>query len=332
MKEILSRLVKNEVLSTAEAKDIFLNISKQEYTNTQLASLLSFIQMRYATVDEIIGFREALLELSVPINLSPYEVIDIVGTGGDGKNTFNISTCACFVLAGAGYKVAKHGNYGATSVSGASNVIEQHGVKFTNKNDNLLKSIEESNMAYLHAQLFHPVMKLVGPIRKELQIPTVFNLLGPLINPTKPKYQLLGVDNLDNMRLYDSVNSRLGIEYCIVNSLDGYDEISLTHEFKVTTKNGEHVYLPQDIGLTTSKDNELTGGKTLAEATRIFDDVLENKSTLSQKSTVLANAAFAIQIIESQKSLEECLSIAKESLESGRALKALKKFISINQE
>lgn len=330
MKEIINRLLNHEELSSAETKQIMLNITKEMYPDAQIASLLTILQMRGVAVDELIGFREALMETRIPIDFSPYHPIDIVGTGGDGKNTFNISTCSCFVVAGAGYKVAKHGNYGASSVSGASNVLELHGVKFTNNQDKLRKSIEECNMAYQHAQLFNSAMKYVGPTRRALQVPTVFNLLGPLINPCKPTYQLLGVANLSQMRLYTNVLNRLGMEFAVVTSLDGYDEISLTSGYKVMTNIDEQIYQANDLGFNLSTREELFGGSTPQEAVRIFDNVLNGTSTVSQRQTVLVNSAFAIHVIEPQKSMEECVAIASESLDSKQALRTFKKFVEIN--
>ena len=241
MKAILSRLFNHEELNRKEAKNLLLNITRGMYNDAQIAALLTVFQMRGIKVEELIGFREALLTTRIPIDFSAYSPIDIVGTGGDGKNTFNISTCACFIVAGAGYHVAKHGNYGATSVSGASNVIEQHGVKFTNNPDKLTRSMEECGMVYMHAQLFNPAMKSVGPVRKALQVRTIFNLLGPLVNPCLPAYQLLGVADLPQMRLYTNVFQKLGIGFAVVNNLDGYDEISLTDEFKVMTNHYETI-------------------------------------------------------------------------------------------
>ena len=330
MKQILTKLLHNEELTQQETKQVMLNITEEKYPAAQISAMLSMIQMRGVSVNEVLGFREALLELRVPADLSAYKPIDIVGTGGDGKNTFNISTCACFVVAGAGYKVAKHGNYGATSVSGASNVMEQHGVKFTNDGDVLRRSMDQCGMVYQHAQFFHPAMRFVGPIRKALQVPTVFNLLGPLINPCQPAYQLLGVANLEQMRLYTNIQHRIGIGFGIVNSLDGYDEISLTSEFKVSTNQGEYLYMPEDIGFHEARPEELYGGTTKEEASRIFDDVLMNQATESQKNVVLINAALAIHVIEPKKSISECIDIARQSLESGKALQVLKKFIEIN--
>lgn len=330
MKAILTRLFNHEELTSEETKQILLNITKEMYPEAQIAALLTVFQMRGIKVDELVGFREALMQTRVPIDFAPYKPVDIVGTGGDGKNTFNISTCACFVVAGAGYKVAKHGNYGATSVSGASNVIEQHGVRFSSNPDILKRSIEECNIAYLHAQLFNPAMKSVGPVRKALQIRTLFNLLGPLVNPCKPSYQLLGVADLNQMRLYTNVFYKLGIDFAVVNSLDSYDEISLTNEFKVMTRNYEHIYRPEDLGFIAAAPEELYGGKCKEDAARIFDNVLNNCATPAQTQCVVVNAAFAIQIIESEKSIEECIAIARESLKSGKALATLKKFIALN--
>ena len=234
-------------------------------------------------------------------------------------------------MAGAGYKVAKHGNYGATSVSGASNVIEQHGVRFTNNPDILKRSMEECNIAYLHAQLFNPAMKFVGPVRKALGVRTLFNLLGPLVNPCQPAYQLLGVADLAQMRLYTNVFYRLGIDFAVVNSLDNYDEISLTDEFKVMTRHYERIYRPQALGFSAVRPEELSGGACKEDAARIFDNILNNRAEAAQTQCVIVNAAFAIQVMEPEKEIEECIAIARESLESGRALKTLKKFIEINQ-
>ena len=329
MKTILTRLFNHEELTAEESRQILLNISRGMYPEAQIAALLTVFQMRGITVDELTGFREALMETRVPIDFAPYRPIDIVGTGGDGKNTFNISTCACFIV--AGYKVAKHGNYGATSVSGASNVIEQHGVRFTNNPDILKRSMEECNIAYLHAQLFNPAMKTVGSVRKALGVRTLFNLLGPLVNPCKPAYQLLGVADLSQMRLYTNVFYKLGIDFAVVNSLDNYDEISLTDEFKVMTRNYERIYRPQALGFSAVRPEELSGGACKEDAARIFDNVLNNRAEAAQTQCVIVNAAFAIQVMEPEKEIEECIAIARESLESGRALKTLKKFIEISK-
>ena len=331
MKTILTRLFNHEELTAEESRQILLNISRGMYPEAQIAALLTVFQMRGITVDELTGFREALMKTRVPIDFAPYRPIDIVGTGGDGKNTFNISTCACFIVAGAGYKVAKHGNYGATSVSGASNVIEQHGVHFTNNPDILKRSMEECNIAYLHAQLFNPAMKTVGSVRKALGVRTLFNLLGPLVNPCKPAYQLLGVADLSQMRLYTNVFYKLGIDFAVVNSLDNYDEISLTDEFKVMTRNYERIYRPQALGFSAVRPEELSGGACKEDAARIFDNVLNNRAEAAQTQCVIVNAAFAIQVMEPEKEIEECIAIARESLESGRALKTLKKFIEISK-
>ena len=332
MKQILIRLFNHEILTREEACRLLQDITRGRYNDTQIAALLTVFQMRGVKVDELIGFRDALLSTRIPINLSAYQPIDIVGTGGDGKNTFNISTCACFVVAGAGYRVAKHGNYGATSVSGASNVMELHGVKFTNDAQRLIRSIENCNMAYLHAPLFNPAMKTVATIRKALGVRTLFNLLGPLINPCLPAYQLLGVADLPQMRLYTNTLQRLGIGFAVVNNLDGYDEISLTDEFKVMTNRYETIYRPADLGFSIARQEELYGGDTPQEAARIFDNVLENRATKAQTDCVLINASFAIQAVEPMKRIEECVAIARESLESGKALKTFRKFIELNAD
>ncbi len=330
MKEILSRLYTHDVLSQDETYALMNGIAEKKYPEAQVAALLAVYGMRAITVDELLGFRRALVERALPIDLSAYKAIDIVGTGGDGKNTFNISTCSCFVVAGAGYKVAKHGNYGASSVSGASTVLELHGFQFTNDADRLEKSIEESGVAYLHAPKFHPALAAVGPIRRALGVKTIFNLLGPLVNPCKPAYQLLGVANLNQMRLYTQTLQRLGIGFTVVNSLDGYDEISLTSEFKLMTNNFENIYAPKELGYDTVSPAMLYGGETAEEAAAIFDAVLAGTATSEQTNCVKTNAAFAIRTICPEKTIEECLAEAGESLASGKAQAAFKTFIEVN--
>lgn len=331
MKEVLNKMLNHEELSRTETRDIIVGITKDEFPTEQITALLTGLQMRGVTVDELLGFRDGILATGVKAILDCDKYIDVVGTGGDRKNSFNISTTSCFVIAGAGYKVAKHGNYAATSVSGASNVIHHHGVKFTADIDKLNRSINEAGIVYLHAQLFASAMKFVGPIRKALQFPTVFNLLGPLVNPSQPKAQLLGVANLDQMRLYRQVYQKLGIDYGIVNSIDGYDEISLTGDFKVATNNYERVFSPADLGFVPATPEELVGGANEDEAAEIFDAVLENRALPAQKNVVLANAAFGIQVMEKgRKSIEECVEIARESIDSGKALATFRKFAEIN--
>ena len=286
MKEVLNKMLNHEELSRTETRDIIVGITKDEFPTEQITALLTGLQMRGVTVDELLGFRDGILATGVKAILDCDKYIDVVGTGGDRKNTFNISTTSCFVIAGAGYKVAKHGNYAATSVSGASNVIHHHGVKFTADIDKLNRSINEAGIVYLHAQLFASAMKFVGPIRKALQFPTVFNLLGPLVNPSQPKAQLLGVANLDQMRLYRQVYQKLGIDYGIVNSIDGYDEISLTGDFKVATNNYERVFSPADLGFVPATPEELVGGANEVEAAEIFDAVLETMALPAQKKVV----------------------------------------------
>lgn len=330
MKELLKRLFNHEELSREEAYQLLQDITAGRYHEIQIASLLTVFQMRGIKVEELIGFRNALLSTRIPVDLSAYRPIDIVGTGGDGKNTFNISTCACFIVAGAGYPVAKHGNYGATSISGASNVMECYGIRFTNEQDKLLRSMEKCGMVYMHAPLFNPAMKTVAPVRKAMEVRTLFNLLGPLVNPCLPAYQLLGVADLTQMRLYTNTLQRLGVGFAVVNNLDGYDEISLTDEFKVMTNRYETIYKPSELGFDIVRQEELFGGNTPQEAARIFDNVLHNCATKAQTECVLINASFAIQAMEPLKPIEECVAIARESLQSGKALRTLKKFIELN--
>ncbi len=330
MKQILYKLFEHQYLGREEARMILQSITEGKYNESQISSLITVFLMRSISVEELTGFREALLEMRVPVDLSEYKPIDIVGTGGDGKNTFNISTTACCVLAGAGYNVVKHGNYGATSVSGASNVMEQHGVKFTDNIDIIRKSIDECNFAYLHAPLFNPALKAVASVRKNLGVRSFFNMLGPLVNPVIPTYQLLGVYNLPLLRLYNYTYQESGTRFAVVHSLDGFDEISLTADFKVAMPEKEKLYTPEMLGFTRCKEADLDGGETVSHAAKIFDNLLNNKATEAQKNCVIVNAAFAIQVICPEKKIESCIAEAKESLESGKALRMFNKFLTIN--
>jgi len=330
MKQILYRLFEHQYLERDEARRILQNIAEGQYNDAQIASLITVFLMRNISVEELSGFRDALLEMRVPVDLSDYRPIDIVGTGGDGKNTFNVSTASCFTVAGAGYHVVKHGNYGATSVSGASNVMEQHGVKFTTDVNQLRRSLEGSNIAYLHAPLFNPALKAVASVRKALGVRSFFNMLGPLVNPVKPAYQLLGVYNLPLLRLYNYTYQESNTRFAVVHSLDGFDEISLTSEFKVATPEKEKLYTPEMLGFKRCTEADLDGGATIQEAAKIFDAVLENRATEAQKNCVIANSAFAIQVICPEKKIETCIAEARESLESGKALRMFKRFLEIN--
>lgn len=330
MKQILYKLFEHQYLGRDEARTILQNIAQGKYNDVQVASLITVFLMRNISVEELCGFRDALLEMRIPVDLSEFAPIDIVGTGGDGKNTFNISTASCFTVAGAGFPVVKHGNYGATSVSGASNVMEQHGVKFTSNVDQLRRSMEKCNLAYLHAPLFNPALKAVAPVRKGSAVRTFFNMLGPLVNPVLPAYQLLGVYNLPLLRLYTYTYQESKTKFAVVHSLDGYDEISLTNEFKVATSDHEKIYAPESLGFSRYKETDLDGGQTPEDAAKIFDQIMNNTATEAQKNVVVVNSAFAIHVICPEKTIEECIALSKESLESGRALATLKKFIELN--
>lgn len=327
----LNTLVEGGSLTRGEMRDALLQITRGEYSNEQTAALLTAVQMRGATVEELLGLRDAVLETGVRVDIAADRYIDIVGTGGDKKNTFNISTCACLVVAGAGYKVVKHGNYAATSTSGASNIIEAHGARFTADQSLINRSVEECGFEYLHAPLFAKAMKSVAPVRKALPFPTCFNLLGPLVNPSRPACQLLGVATLSQMRLYAGVYQEMGVDYGIVNSVDGYDEISLTGDFKIRTNAMEKIYSPQQLGLASAAPGDLECGDTIGEAKEIFDSVLENRSTEARRNVVIANAAFAITVADPSKGVDDALQAARESLESGRALQVLRRYVEMHQ-
>ncbi len=330
MKNTLNQLFEHQTLSEKDAYNILTRIGKGDFNHSQIAAFLTVYLMRNISVEELTGFRNALLDLCLKIDLSDFNTIDVCGTGGDGKNTFNISTLSAFVIAGAGYKVAKHGNYGVSSSCGSSNVLEYLGYEFTNDESVLKQQINNANFCMMHAPLFHPAMKNVGPIRKELGMKTFFNMLGPLVNPSFPQNQLVGVFNLEIARIYNYLLQNSDKNYTILHSLDGYDEISLTGKFKAISNKGEKLLAPESIGFKTQKQEDIFGGETIKEAAKIFINVLKNECTLEQKNVVLANSSFAIKCFEPNKLLTECVAIAEESLISGRAFNSLKKLTTNN--
>ena len=325
MKKILEKLFDHNYLEYEESKKVLKEISSKKYNNSQVASFLTVFKMRNPSVQEIEGFRDALLDLCVKIDLSSdFETIDLCGTGGDGKNTFNISTISSFVVAGAGYKVTKHGNYGVSSSCGSSDVLQQLGIKLSNDHGYLKKCLDKGNFCYLHAPLFHPAMKNVAGVRKELEFKTFFNILGPLVNPLQPKNQLCGVYNLEISRLYGYVFENSKKNYSILYSLDGYDEISLTSDFMKISRNDSTINSPDYFGFNKINPDEIKGGESIKDSASIFTKILENNATKSQTDVVLANSAIAIQTI-TNKTIDECLSIARQSIDSGSALNCLKK-------
>lgn len=329
MKQILNRLYEHDKLSREEARQILVEISNGAYNHIQVAAFTTVFNMRPITLSELQGFRDALLELCVPLDFNGEDTVDIVGTGGDGKNTFNISTTSAVVLAGAGYKVTKHGSYGVSSSVGSSNVLMALGYEFTNDADTLRRQLDEANMCFLHAPLFHPAMKEVVPVRKNLGTKTFFNMLGPLVNPLQPKYQLFGTFSMELSRMFQYIMQHSGRRFAIVYALDGYDEVSLTGDFKLRTNDSERIVTPRDLGLEQVTPEALYGGETAEEAAQIFTDVLQNKATEAQKNVVIANAGLAIQLIHPEQSLDDCLAEARESIASGKAYQGLQRLISI---
>jgi anthranilate phosphoribosyltransferase len=330
MKEILNKLFNYQSLERAEAREILTQMASGTYNTSQMAAFVTVYLMRHITVEELSGFRDAMLELCVKVPLDNHNAIDVCGTGGDGKDTFNISTISSFIIAGAGQSVAKHGNYGVSSVCGSSNVLEYLGCTFTNNQDILRKSIDESGICFMHAPLFHPAMKNVAPVRKELGIKTFFNMLGPMVNPAIPESQFVGVFNLELARLYGYIYQETDQRFMIVHALDGYDEVSLTGNLKYISNESEGLLSPGDLGFSSLNPSDLAGGSTIKEAADIFTAILENKGTTSQTHAVLANAGLALATAKSISHLEG-IDLAKESIESGSALKSFKKFIEINR-
>ncbi|WP_103327203.1 anthranilate phosphoribosyltransferase [Bacteroidetes bacterium endosymbiont of Geopemphigus sp.] len=328
MTEILNRLLEQKSLSFHEAKALLTDIATNKFSPFQIAALAGIYNMRSPDLQEIRGFREALLEICIHVDLSDFNAIDIVGTGGDGKNTFNISTLACFIVAGAGEKVIKHGNYGVSSVTGSSNLLESLGYVFTHEKEHLQRQVEKAGICFLHDPLFHPSLKNVASVRRGIGTRTFFNMLGPLLNPGEPKHHFLGVNHLELARLYHYLYQSENKNYAIVHSLDGYDEISLTGPFKCYEPKGEHLYSPEGLGRVKISHAAIAGGKNNDENKRIFLDILSGKGSVAQNEVALTNAAFALSLIN-QKPFKESYLRAKESLESQRAKESLDKLLSI---
>ncbi len=329
MKKILQYLFEHKTLSRVQSKDVLINIAKGIYNENEITAFITVYLMRSITIEELQGFRNALMELCVKVDLNGYSAIDIVGTGGDGKNTFNISTLACFIVAGAGQKVAKHGNYGATSVSGASNVMENLGYKFKAENSKLKVEIEEAGICFMHAPLFHPALKVVAPIRKNLGVRTFFNILGPMVNPASPAFQLIGVYSLEMARIYNYFLQQTGKAFTIIHGLDGYDEISLTNDTKVITNKGEQILPPEELGKRLVYPQDLYGGNTAEESAKIFLKIMKGEGTWAQNAVVLANAAMALHCTGEYENYNNAYHAAVKSLESGKAYSSLQKLISM---
>lgn len=327
MKSILSQLFEYKILTKEQAKEVLIGISTGQYSNSEIASFLTIYAMRSITVGELEGFRDALLDMCLKVDLSAYDPIDVCGTGGDGKDTFNISTLSCFVIAGAGQKVAKHGNHGVSSICGSSTVLQSLGVKFTNDASTLERQIADAGVCFLHAPLFHPAMKNVAPVRKELGVKTFFNMLGPMVNPVSPKKQLVGVFSLELARLFAYLYQQTDKQFMVLHALDGYDEVSLTGSFKIITGQTEQVLSPAHLGLPVLEAEDLSGGTTVEESARIFMNVLNDQATEAQKSAVLANAAMALICSDPGLSPLDAVAMARESLESKKALNSFKKLV-----
>ncbi len=327
MKNLLKDLYNHKIMNKDEAKNALILLTNGTANASQISSFLTVFLMRDITSEELDGFREAMIELSININIDGSELIDLCGTGGDGKDTFNISTVSSFVVAGAGIKVAKHGNYGVSSSCGSSNIISHLGHKFSNDVDTLRYSLEKSNICFLHAPLFHPSLKNISPIRGELGIKTFFNMLGPMVNPIQPKNQLVGVFNSNIFRLYSHIYSKSDKNYCIVHSIDGYDEISLTSPFKLFSNHSDIMLEPKDLNFDNIEPLSLSGGKNIDESLKIFLNVLKNKGKKEQIDSVLANSGLAIYCAKKLSSINEGVELARESLESGKAYNCLKLFI-----
>jgi anthranilate phosphoribosyltransferase len=329
MKNTLQKLSTYIPLNYLEAKDALLQVGKGEINPSHVASFLTVFMMRSVTLDELSGFVDALLELCIKVPFPPEDVIDLCGTGGDGKDTFNISTAASFVVASAGQNVAKHGNYGISSNCGSSTVMEFLGTRFTSEWSVLSEQMESSNLCFLHAPLFHPAMKFVGSIRRELGLKTFFNMLGPLVNPAMPTRQLTGVFNLELARMYGYLGQASGRKLTIVHDLNGYDEVSLTGPVKIISPEKDILIHPEEIGMPVLKPSQIVSGETVEESAQILMSVLQNKSTESQKNVVVANAGLALSLSGDIELWKAGIAKAREAIESGAAWENFQNFTKL---
>ncbi len=327
MKEILVKLLESQQLSRPEAEALMHGIARGDVNDAQIAAVLSAFIMRSISIEELLGFRDAILELAHQVNICDGQAIDVCGTGGDGKDTFNISTLTAFIIAGAGIPVAKHGNYGISSSSGSSNVMEYYGYRFSSDGDKLKKEVDVANICFMHAPLFHPALKAVGGVRKQLGVKTFFNILGPLVNPANPMYQMSGVFNIEAGRIFSYLLQRESKQYVVLYSLDGYDEVSLTSAIKVFTPKGEDLLTPDDFDMPYNTPQSLYGGQSVAEAAKVFLTVLENKGSQQQTNAVIANAGLAIHCYNNHQTLTAAVDMARESLVSGRAMESFKRLM-----
>ncbi|MCU0356841.1 MAG: anthranilate phosphoribosyltransferase [Cyclobacteriaceae bacterium] len=327
MKAILNELIEHQSLTKETARQVLMDLASGKYNASQMSSFMTVYMMRTITVDELEGFRDAMLELCVPVQLDA-PVMDVCGTGGDGKNTINLSTLSSFVVAAAGQPVAKHGNYGVSSPCGSSNVLEYFGYQFTSNTDVLKRSLDRNNICFMHAPLFHPAMKNVAPIRRELGVKTFFNMLGPMVNPAFPKRQLVGVFSLELARQYGYLYQQTSKEYVILHTLDGYDEVSLTGSFKFYSNTGERMASPEDLGLPRLMYTDIAGGDSIEESAALFLKIIQGEGTPAQQAAVIANAGMALYCADQQSGFESAMKKAEEAILSGRAFQVFKQLIN----
>ncbi len=323
MRGRLDDIVSGKRLCSSEAKALMLDVLGEAGNGSQLAALLALLRLRGVTADELEGFCQAVLELSTPVDLGGEEVVDVCGTGGDGKGSFNISTTVAFVLAGSGCRVAKHGNYAVSSTCGSSNVLEELGVPLLASRDALLRSLERAGVCFLHAPLFHPALKRAAPVRRELGFRTVFNMLGPLVSPASPTFQMAGVYDREALRLYGHVLRSRGISFVAFVSSDGHDEVTLTAPLSVVSRDGEAELVPGDFGLPQAQPSALAAGANTAESAAIVRRILEGRGTKAQEDVVCAGAGLALRHLRGKLPLQDYVEAARESIASGRALRAL---------
>jgi len=330
--QLIDKLINQETLTRSESSVVLNNITNGIYNDSQIVVVVTALQMRSVTADELKGFRDALLEMSTKINLNIGDCIDVCGTGGDGKNTFNISTITAFVLAAGGYKVVKHGNYGVSSFCGSSTILEHLGYKFSTNETNLQEQLDTNNICFLHAPLFHPCLKRVSAIRTELGIRTFFNFLGPLVNPIQPNLQLTGVFNLKIARLYKDILTTERKAFNIVHSMDGYDEVSLTSPVKLFSETSEQLFYPEELTEQTISEADLFGGHTILQSEKIFREIIEGKGNTIQNEVIKINAALGMKCFKPELSIKEAQQEAEDILKSGKVAQLVENVIKISQK
>jgi len=324
----LKKILRQEQLNINESEAFIHAIANDEFSEVELGGILTAIQMRGLTLDEFKGFRNALESYADRVSLYTNEAIDVCGTGGDGKDTFNISTTTAFILSAMGYKVIKHGNYGVSSICGSSNVLEYLGFNFTKDEQVLNQQLEKQNICFIHAPLFHPVLKKVAPVRKQLGVGTFFNAMGPLLNPIQPKFQLTGTYSLELAKIYQVLLRDKRQSFKVVYALDRYDELTLTADARVLGNNSDEILNANSFGVEVTSPENLKGG-SIEQSANMLRSILGGHASEELINVVASNTALGMSCFHPEKQYKILFEEAKAFISSGQAIKFHKQFNTV---